>query len=168
MSEQFKYIAVYNWGKYQERMKNGSIKRPFVRDAVHKDSDGDYSQLTCLQRYVLDGCRRLIGLHGRNLNNDPVWIGRALCVDPLERKYVSRAIHLLTIRGLVLLTNERDPFSKSLNGMERNGMEGKENDSTRPPAEPGEQEKIYQICDEWGSLPRNASAWPYRSRKLLK
>jgi hypothetical protein len=29
-------------------------------------------------------------------------------------------------------------------------MEGKENDSTKPPAEPGEQEKVYQICDECG------------------
>lgn len=139
---EFKYIAVYNWGNFQERLRKGTVKRPKVMESVHKDSDPDYSQLTCLQRYVLDGCRRLIGLHGRNLNNDVTWVARALCVIPTERAHVSHAIHKLTTRGLLLLTNQRDPFSKELNG-----TEGKGTEPIPPEAEESEQDTEQSLTD---------------------
>lgn len=114
----FKYIAVYNWGKYQERIKGMDVRRPFIRDAVSKDSDPDYMKLSCLQRYVLDGCRRLVALHGHNLPNDPTWVSRALCVAYRERSHVAHAVNRLVTDGLLLLTNQRDPFSKELNRSE--------------------------------------------------
>ena len=123
MSEECKYIAVKNWGKYQERMKNGSVKRPFVRDAAHKDSDPDYSKLTAYQRYVLDGLRRLVAVHGRNPHNDPTWVARALCMLPRDHAHIAHAIRTLYAHHFLILTNERDPFSKNLNGMRINGME---------------------------------------------
>jgi hypothetical protein len=115
---EFKYIAVYNWGNYQERIKGMGVRRPFIRDSVTKDSDPDYSQLSPTERYTLDGCRRLIGLHGRNLPNDPTWICRALVVGSSHRGHVGVAVRSLIGRGLLLLTNQRDPFATELNRTE--------------------------------------------------
>jgi hypothetical protein len=137
-SSEFKYLAVRNWGKYQERIgKNGSARRPFVKDAASKDSDPDYSKLSCLQRYVLDGCRRLIGLHGQNLQNDGTWIARALCVAYRERSHVAHAVNRLVTDGLLILTNQRDPFSNELNKTERTEY----NEAEASPSVRGTQER---------------------------
>ena len=125
----FKYLGVRNWGKYQERIgKSGDARRPFIRDAVSKDSDPDYSQLSPTERYTLDGCRRLIGLHGQNLPNDPTWVCRALVVGGSHRGHVGVAVRSLIGRGLLLLTNHKDPFSQELNETKRN----ERNEQTSP------------------------------------
>jgi|SRR5882724_1307697 len=113
MSEEFKYIAVRNWAQYQGRIsKQGDARRPFIKMSASLDSDSDYSQLTFFERQVLDGCRRLIGLHGQNLLNDPAYISRGLCAARKDRPHVPHAVRTLTLRGFLILTNQRDPFSE--------------------------------------------------------
>ena len=129
--QEFKYIAVRNWAKYQEKMKNGSVRRPFIKDAVAKDSDPDYSDLSFFQRYVLDGLRRLTALHGQNPRNDAMWVARALCANRTDRPHVPHAVATLTARGFLILTNQGDPFSQELKGMERKGIEGKDSAESR-------------------------------------
>jgi hypothetical protein len=122
--QDYKYIGVRNWGRYQEKMKNGSIRRPFIKDAVAKDSDPDYSALSFFQRYVLDGLRRLTALHGQNPRNDAMWVARALCANRTDRPHVPHAVATLTARGFLILTNQGDPFSPELNRSIWNGIEG--------------------------------------------
>jgi len=104
----FKYLAIKNWRKYQgPTLKHANARRPWVKDWLDKDADPDYSKLTCLQRYVLDGCRRLRGRFENNLPNDPVWVSRALSVDVRERHCIPSAIHRLIAFGFLLPTNQQ-------------------------------------------------------------
>ena len=82
---EFMYIAVWNWGKYQGHMKSGRTKRPKIMVDCSLDSHPDFSPLSPTERYTLEGCRRLIGLHGQNMPNDPTWICRALVVGGSHR-----------------------------------------------------------------------------------
>jgi hypothetical protein len=134
--EQFKYLAVRNWAKYQGRMKfTKGAKRDKIWMASHLDTDPDYSQLTCLQRYVLDGLRRLTALHGHNPHNDPTTVCRQLAVLPQERHNVARVIPQLVHRGLLILTNDKDPFSQSLlRASDVDVMRGDEKRGEVPPA----------------------------------
>jgi len=103
----FKFLAIKNWHKYQGgKMKNGNEKRPWVKDYVDKDAD------------TLDACCRLRGRIGKNLPNDPTWIGRALCVLPAERAHLSYAINALTKRHFLLLSNEEHDFTEERRGEE--------------------------------------------------
>jgi hypothetical protein len=107
----FKYLAIRNWDKFQATKDGGPAL--WIKDYTNKDGDYDYGKLTCFQRYVFDGCRRLRGRFGHNLHNDATWIARALNVMPTERARVVDTIATLVERGLLLLTNERDHFSKT-------------------------------------------------------
>ncbi len=112
-----KYLAIRNWAKYQARTdKHGRSMdgrcRPYIRDYTEKEMDSDYVALTCVQRYVLDGCQRLRGRLGRNLNNDPMWIMRQLCVDHVERKYGTRAVNKLVMSGFLIPTNQQFDYEQ--------------------------------------------------------
>ena len=122
--EQFKYIAVRNWAKFQGRMKNGKTRRPFILVACAMDSDPDFSLLSFFQRQTLELIRRLIGLHGQNVPNDIEYVLRAGCVGRKDRPHVPLAVRTLTARGFLILTNEKDPFSPKFERKE--GKEGKE------------------------------------------
>jgi hypothetical protein len=105
--DEFKYLAIKNWHKYQGgRMKDEGVGRPWVKDYVDKEADREYLGLTPLQRYTLDGCRRLRGRFGRNLPNDGTWIARALQVGGQHATNVAQAVTLLTTKGFLLLTNQ--------------------------------------------------------------
>jgi hypothetical protein len=117
----FQRIAVRNWGAFQKEFKTKG--RPYVMDACGKDSDPDYAPLTMIQRYVLAGTRRQIGLHGQNVANSSELLGRALAIRGQERHNVLAAMRELTRRGFYLLTNEVDPFSKELNKQINNKSE---------------------------------------------
>ena len=126
----FKYIAVWNWGKFQGHLKSGKTQRPRIMTDAFIDSHPDYADLSPTERYTLEGCRRLIAGFGRNLENNRMWLVRALSVRPKDRHSVSQAVSKLLACGLLLLTNERDPFSKQLNRSEgREGSEGTQDDS---------------------------------------
>ena len=116
------YLAIKNWEKYQVAKDNW----PWIKDWVDKDSDPDYSQLTMIQRYLLDGCCRLRQRMGQNLRNDPVYLLRALCVLPVERRYSSCAIAVLMLRGFLIPTNQQHGAEQ-----ERRGEEIKENNVLR-------------------------------------
>jgi hypothetical protein len=133
MPEEFKYIAVRNWAKYQGRLKSLGTQRPRIMMAAHIDSDPDYSKLTFFQRYVLDALRRLTALHGHNPYNDPTWVARATLAGRKDAPHVPHAIRTLTARGFLVLTNEGDPFSLSLRSVSE--VKGSEvNRSEVPPS----------------------------------
>ena len=111
--EVFNYIAVRNWGTFQKVFKTKT--RPYIMDACCKDSDSDYCQLTLVQRQILDGTRRQIGLHGQNIANSSEVLGRSLAVRGQERHNVLAAMRQLTKRGFYILSNEASPFTKEVN-----------------------------------------------------
>lgn len=121
--EKFKYLAIHGYEKFQAdkhgRLADGS--RLWIKDACRKDGDREYSKLTVMQRYTLDGLRRLTGLHGKWPNNDPGWVVRGLCVGRKESGGCAKAVRALVKLGLVSLSNE--PL-RSLEGVE--GREKKE------------------------------------------
>jgi hypothetical protein len=105
------YIAIKNWGKYQADSK-GQLREgysPWIKDWVDKEADREYSDLTCLQRYLYDALRRLRGKLGKNPANDPVWIGRILSVHGRERKHIPQAIERLLELGLITLSSQPLP-----------------------------------------------------------
>ena len=106
--EVFKYIGIHGYEKFQAdksgRLHDGSSA--WIKDSCRKDQDKDYCRLTCLQRYVLDGCRRLRGGHNQNPSNNATTLVRQLCVLGTDRPHVRHAICTLITRGLLFLTNE--------------------------------------------------------------
>ena len=124
----FKYLAIHGYERWQVdkggKLRDGKTSE-WVKDYCRKDSDPDYSRLTFYQRYVLDGLRRLTGLHGGWPHNDPTWVSRALCAGPKDRPHVPHALRTLTAHGLLSLSNER---LGSLEG--REGTEGLDNNQS--------------------------------------
>jgi hypothetical protein len=119
-----KYIGVRNWAKYQGRIgKKGEVRRDWIKTSTSLDSDANFSDLSPTERYILEGCRRLIGLHGQNPPNDRLTILRQLSVKGLHKVSASVAIGKLLGCGLLFLTNHKDPFSDLRNGTELNNTE---------------------------------------------
>lgn len=104
---EFKYLAIKNWDRFQS-----AYTRAWVRDYTAKEDDEDYVKLSCYQRYILDGCRRLRGRTGKNIPNDATYIARALHTLPTDRPHLRHAIDTLVVHGLLLLTNEQDSFQR--------------------------------------------------------
>jgi len=105
------YIAIKNWDKYQADSK-GQLREgysPWIKDWVDKEADREYSDLTCLQRYLYDALRRLRGKLGKNPANDPVWIGRILSIHGRERKHIPQAIDRLLELGLITFSSQPLP-----------------------------------------------------------
>ena len=110
--EEKKYLTIRNWDKFQSTTdKHGKSMegrgRPYIRDYCDKETDSLYASLTLVQRYMIDACRRLRGKHGRNLQNDPMWIMRQLDVDPAERSHGVKAVHALIKCGFLIPTNQQ-------------------------------------------------------------
>jgi len=134
----FKYLAIHGYERWQvdkAGKSRGGLSSEWIKDYCRKDSDPDYAMLTTIQRYALDGLRRLTGLHGRWPSNDPMWVVRGLCVTPKERHSVSRAVRELVVCGLVTLSNER---LGSLEGREK--KEEKEEKDQKRSVKPAEAE----------------------------
>lgn len=104
----FKYLAIHGYERWQVD-KDGKLRdgqsSEWIKDYCRKDSDADYMNLTIVQRYTLDAMRRLTGLHGKWCPNDLMWVSRATCAAPKERMYVTHAVLVLVLRGLVTLSN---------------------------------------------------------------
>ena len=95
--QEYKYIGIYGYDKCQ-RDKQGGVREgtaTWIKDYCRKDSDADYSRLSGLQRYILDGLRRLRGLHGKWPVNDPVMLCRQLCLINSDRPHLRRALRVL-------------------------------------------------------------------------
>jgi len=111
--QEFKFLAIKNWDKYQSddkgRVRGGSS--PWVKDWTDKESDDGYMALTVFQRYILDGCRRLRGKFGKNIPNDPMYVARALHIGRTDRPHVRHAVSTLTVRGFLLLSNQQLDFT---------------------------------------------------------
>src|ERR1700734_822819 len=151
--KKFRYLAIHGYEKFQ-RDKNGSLgdgSRLWIKDACRKDGDAEYSSLTVYQRYVLDGMRRLAGLHGKWPNNDPLWVVRGLCVGRKERGPCAKAVRSLVELGLVALTNERlgslEVVEKTTNSTVQSGagQAGHTDDAPQVKAESKEKKSIPKI-----------------------
>lgn len=115
-------------------MKDEGVGRPWVKDYVDKEADREYLRLSPLQRYTLDGCRRLRGRFGRNLPNDGTWVARALQVGGQHATNVAQAVTLLTTKGFLLLTNQEYELRE---GEEIRGRKRGEGERARIPPENG-------------------------------
>jgi hypothetical protein len=119
--DEFKYLAIKNWHKFQGgRMRDENRPRAWIKNYLDKESDHDYSKLTCFQRYVLDACQRLRGRLGKNLPNDPVYIARAVCIVAEERHCLPQALRKLVLSGFLILSNQQTDTQR---GEERRGEE---------------------------------------------
>ena len=124
-TSELKYLAIKNWRKYQgTTLTHSNARRPWVKDWLDKDADPDYSELTCLQRYVLDGVRRLRGRFECNPPADGVWIARALSVDVRERHCIPSAIRRLVALGFLIPTNQRFDSDSQGKAPERGDLRG--------------------------------------------
>lgn len=142
----FKYLAIHGYEKFQ-RDKNGSLgdgSRLWIKDASRKDSDHEYSSLTVYQRYVLDGMRRLTGLHGKWPNNDPLWVVRGLCIGRKERGPCAKAVRTLVELGLVSLSNEQlgslEERKKKEEKDQKKGVKPAEAEAAKPASFPVEDD----------------------------
>lgn len=111
MDEECKFLAIKNWERYQFTLKNGKINSKWICDYTDQDSEPGIDKLTCLQRYMLQVCRRLRGRFGRNLDADLTWVLRAGNIPSTERARASDALRTLIERGFLILTNEELTFS---------------------------------------------------------
>ena len=100
----FKYLAIKNWEKYQPGRAG---KSSWIKDSTDKEFDAEYMGLTFFVRYVLDGCQRLRGRMGKNVPNDPKFIARALHAMSTDRPHIAHAINTLISQGFLVLTNEQ-------------------------------------------------------------
>lgn len=142
MSEEARFLAIKNWHRYQGgKMKSGNERRPWVKDYVDKEADPEYGRLTAIMRYTLDACCRLRGRIGKNLPNDPTWIGRALCVLPAERAHLAYAVNALTKRGFLLLTNQQHGFVEEIREEKIRGDEMLRGDDSVVVPAPGDETK---------------------------
>lgn len=108
------YLSIKNWGRYQMTDRKGRDIKLYIKDYCGKDNDDpEYSRLTTFQRYMFDAICRLRGRSGRNPQNDPTWIARALCIIPRERSHVAQAIRRLVTDGFLALTNQQVDLSDS-------------------------------------------------------
>lgn len=120
MEQEFNYITIPNWDKYQMKTRKGQTIRLYIKDFCDKDWDHEYSKLGGFTRYIFDGVCRLLGRNSKNIPNDPVWVARALGVIPKERTCVSQSIRVLVSCGLLALTNEQVEFSETDTDTETN------------------------------------------------
>jgi len=103
------YIEIKNWKKYQGD-KNGKLLEggsTWIKDYTDKEGDEDYCQLTCLQRYLYDGLRRLRGRFGRNTKLDVDFINRKLDIGKNDKPHTPEAIvRFLDLNLISLVTEE--------------------------------------------------------------
>jgi hypothetical protein len=128
MADDCKYLDVKNWDIYQPTMRNGNQIRAWVRTYTDRDADPEYSKLTMVQRYVMDGVIRLRGRFGKPIPNDPVWISRALSLPSLSARHMGSTIRVLISFGLLDLCNQQDNFPEERRGYKERRGEDKKQD----------------------------------------
>lgn len=134
--DEFKYLAIKNWHRFQGgRMRDEDKPRAWIKNYLDKEADIDYGRLTCLQRYILDGCCRLRGRLGKNLPNDATYIARALHTVSTDRPHVGYAVATLIARGFLILSNQQNDIREERRGeeKERRGESARERAANPPP-----------------------------------
>lgn len=101
-----KFLEPRNWAKFQKPTITGTSI--WIRVDCNLEDDPAFQRLTLLQQAVLIGIWRLRGRLGKPVCADPVYVGRALCVVPKERHYLSRAISVLILSGFLILLDQQD------------------------------------------------------------
>jgi hypothetical protein len=104
MPQEFKYLAIKNWSKFQPGRTG---KSGWIKDYADKEFDAEFMGLSFFQRYVLDGCQRLRGRIGKNILNDATFVARALHAMSTDRPHIRHAIDTLIAHGFLVLTNEQ-------------------------------------------------------------
>lgn len=124
MSEDFKYLAIKNWEKFQSGKKGWD----WIKDYVNQDDDKDMAALSMFERGLLQELRRVRGRSGKNIANDMKLIASATHAKGTDRARIGNAIGTLIQRKILILTNEQDDSLE-----ERRGEEKRED--IKPPAE---------------------------------
>jgi hypothetical protein len=106
-----KYLAIRNWAKFQSTTdKQGKSlegrRRTYILDFTDKESDSLYADLTIVQRYMIDACRRIRGRLGHNIPNDAMWVVRQLDIPFKERAKAAKAVSRLIEVGFLIPTGE--------------------------------------------------------------
>lgn len=109
-------LAIKNWAMYQSTTKRNAA---WVKDYTLKDVDEGYSDLTMVERYILDACCRLRGRQGRDITADPLALCRALAIKAQDRHNATKAIRKLIERGWLIPTNEQVKVNKVPSEKER-------------------------------------------------
>jgi hypothetical protein len=103
-----KWLRVRNWEKYQPdaKLRNKTVRLPWVKSWVNKLDNYDYQQLTTFQRGLLADILVLAGSRPlRSIPNDPTWVAHALHVIRTDIPHVPHAITTLVSRGYLIPTN---------------------------------------------------------------
>lgn len=103
-----------------------------MKDYTDKELDADYMRLTCLQRYVLDGCCRLRGRSGKNLPNDATTLARLLHVARTDAPHIPHAVSTLLTRGFLVLSNQQLDFTDKDKEEEKEIDKSKKKPSAKP------------------------------------
>jgi hypothetical protein len=109
--EQFKFLAIKNWHRYQpdNRLRNKDARLVWVRDYTDRDDDYEFQSLTMFQRAVFQGILRIAGkTPSRLVRNDAVHLASTMHTVSVERHCIPQAIAKLIASGLVIPTNDEN------------------------------------------------------------
>ena len=104
------YLSIPNWNKYQPKNKNGKTSRYWIRLETNLEDDREFDSLTDFQKLVLIGIWRLRGRSGKNVPNDPAYIGRAIHTQVTNRSHMGHTIATLISHGFLVLTDQQVDF----------------------------------------------------------
>jgi hypothetical protein len=120
-----RYLTVKNWDKYQSN--DGVVydePMQWIKDWTDKESDCEYMELTCFERYIYDAIRRLRGKFGVWPRYDAKWLHRVLHLHDTSMARVDQALTRLVARGLVGVTHDATtPHTTSRPGEILNNLE---------------------------------------------
>lgn len=140
------FLAIRNWEKRQPGRRG---KSEWIKDYTDKDSHEKYEKLSFYQRYVLDALRRLRGLKGENVPNDPMYIARSLHAARTDRPHIHHAVSTLLAHGFLILTNQQVDFVDK--EIEVDKEQEKEVTKHLPEAPAGQRKKPKPIRPETSS-----------------
>jgi hypothetical protein len=106
------YLAIKNFDKYQALTSAGIPVAQWIKDFVEKDFEE--TELTGLERWLLDSLRRWRGRRGANLPADVTPILSATCAHSTDRPHLPEALCRLITRGFLIPCNERAAVPKKI------------------------------------------------------
>jgi hypothetical protein len=106
------FLEIKNFHKYQALTTNGIPVAQWIKDFVEKDFEE--TDLTGLQRWLLDSLRRWRGRSGSNVHANLTAILSATCAHLTDRPHIPHAVCTLITRGFLIPSNQRDRILKKI------------------------------------------------------
>jgi hypothetical protein len=129
VAEEFKYLAIKNWEKYQSGKKGWD----WIKDYVNQDDDKDLAALSMFERGLLQELRRVRGRSGKNIDNDVTHIARAIHAKGTDRPHIRHALDTLIARNILVPTNQQVDSLEERRGEEKRGDIKAETETPKPP-----------------------------------